>query len=90
MVLAWLILSYGVAVRRFGNWSGGGFSLMNVDKNVSGSRSYLMSMIVVALVMVRVQGAANARGCGFMGLFSETLVLDLFTTGSVQSTMPKI
>jgi hypothetical protein len=38
----------------------------------------------------RVRGGADARGCGFKGLFGETLVHGLFTNGSVPNTMPRI
>jgi hypothetical protein len=47
-------------------------------------------MKVVILVVARVQGAEDARDCGFMGLFGETPILGFFNNGSIPSTTPKI
>jgi len=44
----------------------------------------------VDLTAAWVRGETDARGLGFIGLFSETPVLGLFTYGSVPNTMPNI
>jgi hypothetical protein len=49
-----------------------------------------MLMIVVALVMARVWGVVDARGCGFRGFLRETPIMGLFIIGSVPSTTPRI